>query len=283
MCLIIVCPPGHTPGREVLEETMKQNKDGSGWVMKGPKETFLAHKSATDTDKVLESFLAARKSNPQTWCLWHSRIATRGTKGNDDNVHPFRVPNRPWMMAHNGSLDLYDLPMPGDVFCHRSDSRIFAEDCLPNWHWTDMLAQQEDLEKYIGTSKIVVISSQREKKRPVLILNESKGTWDKDDHCWYSHTIYVSTFNRTNHYSGDTYFNRPPGPNTEWAAQREAREAAEKERKKKADQEELDRAVKALTEIEGEEETYVADWAAIAKAVENGNAQDQDELEAGVC
>ena len=61
---------------------------------------------------------------------------------------------------------------------------------MPKWHWRELYAHQTDLEKYVGASKIVLLSAGKEPKRPVFILNESKGIWDKDDQCWYSHTLY---------------------------------------------------------------------------------------------
>jgi hypothetical protein len=173
------------------------------------------------------------------------------------------------MMAHNGTLDFYDLPIPSRVFCERSDSRIFAEDCLPNWHWQDLHSKQADLEKYIGNSKIVIISAQREQVRPVFILNEAKGIWDKDDHCWYSHTIYVQP--PRNPAWESPYHPKPPEPAWKQHETYLAREAREK-REREA---ELEAAIKAATEDPERDEGngYVTDWDAISKAVANGSVE----------
>jgi glutamine amidotransferase len=146
------------------------------------------YKTVDDT-KALATFLDARQANPQTWAIWHSRIATQGQLV-DDNCHPFAIPGRPWAMAHNGMLDLSDPPVRarrGAV--ERSDSRILAEDHLSLATWADLRADLADWEHWLGGSKVVLLSSRKERGGPVLIMNEDQGEWI--DGCWHSHGPYA--------------------------------------------------------------------------------------------
>ena len=93
MCLIIVCPPGHTPEKEVFVETIAQNHDGSGWAMRNG-NTIISGKSAKDTE-ILDDFLAAREAHPQEWAMWHSRLASQGTKARTTTSILSRYPTAP--------------------------------------------------------------------------------------------------------------------------------------------------------------------------------------------
>lgn len=148
-------------------------------------------KSVEDT-RVLSTFLAARAEHPQTWAVWHSRIATQGQLVRE-NCHPFLVPGRPWAMAHNGILPLSDPPTIRRGGIERSDSRILAEDHLSLAHWRHIRSGQDEWEEWLGSSKVVLLSSEKERGGPILILNERLGTWQ--DGCWHSHGkyTYVST------------------------------------------------------------------------------------------
>ena len=184
MCVIIVCPPGKDPGVDMLCDAMWDNEDGSGFAIRHD-GTITVVRSHDDMQHVLDEWQRLRAKYPTAWAVWHSRLATHGGI-NMDNVHPFNVPNRPWILAHNGIMPLNDGPLPDR---DRSDSRILAEDHVSHMTWGTIQARQGEFETWLRGDKVVIMSERREKGGPVIILNESKGYWDKDG-CWYSTTIY---------------------------------------------------------------------------------------------
>ena len=184
MCLIIVCPPGKTPDLDDIIDATLENPDGSGWCMR-VNGTMEVVRSAEKVDHVIGSFMQARERWPNTWAVWHSRMATQG-KNVDENTHPFKVPGQPWQLVHNGIMPLSDGPRHSRGVC-RSDSRIFAEDHVSEMTWDEMRnSDRKGLEDWLGWNKVVILSERREVGGPCLILNEDLGNWD-DDGCWYSH------------------------------------------------------------------------------------------------
>ena len=192
MCLAIVCPPGKTPDLDVIIDATIENPDGSGWCMRvnGGMEMV---RSAHSIDHVIGSFMQARERWPDAWAVWHSRLATQG-QNTDDNTHPFAVPDRPWMLVHNGIMPLSDGPRCGG-WTGRSDSRIFAEDHISEYTWEGLHEGRSALEGWLGHNKVVILSERREEYGPCLILNEDSGLWDAEDGCWYSHGVDKTTCN----------------------------------------------------------------------------------------
>ena len=186
MCLIIACPPGKTPDLDVIIDATIENPDGSGWCMRvnGGMESV---RSAHSVDHVIGSFWQARERWPNTWAVWHSRLATQGHLV-DENTHPFQVTGKPWMLVHNGIMPLSDGPRTGGMY-GRSDSRIFAEDHISEYEWTELHKDKAELEGWLGSNKVVILSERREKYGPCLILNADLGVWDQVDGCWYSHSV----------------------------------------------------------------------------------------------
>lgn len=183
MCIIIVVPPGQVPDYENLLQATYENEDGSGWMMRTPQGIEIV-RSAKSIDHVVSTFWEARKRWPNSWAVWHSRLATHGYI-DDANTHPFIVPGTHWAMVHNGILPLSDGPFRSD----RSDSRIFAEDHLPTQTWAELKAGKKDIEHWLMGDKVVLMSGRKEKGGPVIIFNEDRGKWDADN-CWYSHPLY---------------------------------------------------------------------------------------------
>ena len=184
MCVAIVCPPGKDPGVDVLCDAMWDNEDGSGFAIRHD-GTITVVRSHDDMQYVLDEWQRLRAKYPMAWAVWHSRLATHGSI-NADNVHPFNVPGRPWVLAHNGIMPLNDGPLPDR---DRSDSRILAEDHVSRMTWGTIKAQRVAFERWLDSNKVVIMSARREKGGPVIILNESKGYWAADG-CWYSAPIY---------------------------------------------------------------------------------------------
>ncbi len=189
MCIIIVAPPGKVISMDDLEDAIYENSDGAGYMIR-VNGKLIIERSALRPDKVVATFDRLQYRYRDSWKVFHARLATQGTM-TDVNTHPFNVPGTPWALAHNGILDLGDGP-----WSDRSDSRIFAEDHVANVTWQMLHDTKEKTEKWLGGSKVVILSSKKERNGPCLILNERLGYWSKGNGCWYSHTLYGSKWYR---------------------------------------------------------------------------------------
>lgn len=198
VCIIVVCPPGKTPERRTLLDCMKDNRDGSGYAIRTP-HGIRTGRSARDAERMLGDFELLRAEYPQSWAIWHSRIATHGTL-TDDNTHPFRIPGRPWVLAHNGVMDLHDGPFDRR---QRSDTRIMVEDIFSAVTWADLLECKDSVETWLGSDKVVIMSERKERGGPVVIYNEDRGTWAEDDGCWYSRWMWRPSKHYASSYWAD--------------------------------------------------------------------------------
>ena len=190
MCIILVCPPGRTPDFDNIVQATYENEDGSGWMIRAPHGIEIV-RSARNIEHVISTFTEARAMWPDSWAVWHSRLATHG-QIDDANTHPFVIPGTNWAMVHNGILPLSDGPFRHD----RSDSRILAEDHLSAATWREMREHKATIETWLQGDKVVVMSGSKEKGGPVIIFNEKRGEWDPVDNCWYSHPLYWPKYSR---------------------------------------------------------------------------------------
>lgn len=176
MC-IIVFRPSDKPQvpLETLEICWNNNSDGCGFAYCDG-DRLRVHKFLT-----FETFV-------QTWetvrgmespFLYHFRIKTHGLV-NLDNCHPFRI-DRDHVFAHNGVIS--DCAEVGNSM---SDTALFKTRILSKLPkgWFDDFGTRTLIENYIGSSKIVVLTSDRKHK----IYNEPKGEWS--DGIWYSNSGY---------------------------------------------------------------------------------------------
>lgn len=182
------------PRREDIETACANNPDGFGFAIRINDTIFTSR--GLDKDRVIKKFFALKEAYPESDAMFHARLATHGTI-NSENCHPFRVQgDKRLVLAHNGIL-----PMQVPVKGKRSDTRIFADDILPamgieildNYH--DRVA----LEDWLGTNKMVIMSTHPALKENYYILNEQHGF--DDNGVWYSNCSYqpykynYSTFN----------------------------------------------------------------------------------------
>ena len=195
MCVIVVMPPNKTVDFDNLLQCTYENDDGSGWVIRTPHGLEM-YRSAKEIDSVISTFIAARAKWPNSWAVWHSRLATHGTI-EDVNTHPFMVPGQDWAMVHNGILPLSDGPFKSD----RSDSRILAEDHFSGQDWATLRENKTHVERWLSGDKVVLISGPKQKGGPVIIFNEKRGDWDKTDDCWYSHPLYWPQWKKSYGYN----------------------------------------------------------------------------------
>lgn len=207
MCLLVVCDAGSTPSREELLQGACRNPDGFGFAIMA--EGGIISERTMSAKKSIDRFLELRAQYPDSYAMWHCRIATQGVK-NEGNCHPFQVggDSRTYL-AHNGMLSL---PMYEDD--RRSDTRLFAEEVLPAMGGVAALDNPQVyhiLEKWAVGSKIVVMTVDPAAKFNLYILNEKSGEWDKDGVCWsntYHRPVPEKPYyarNYTSAYDSDYY------------------------------------------------------------------------------
>jgi predicted glutamine amidotransferase len=171
------------PRREDIETACVNNPDGFGFAIR-INDTILTSRGL-DKDRVIDKFFALKEAYPNSDAMFHARLATHGTI-NTENCHPFRVQgDKRLVLGHNGIL-----PMQVPTNGKRSDTRIFADDILPAMgiEILDSYADRTALEDWLGTNKIVVMSTHPALKKDYYILNEQHGV--DNDGVWYSNCSY---------------------------------------------------------------------------------------------
>lgn len=187
MCLLCFVPPKATPKRKHLENACKNNPDGFGFAFLTDKG-FIVERSMS-ADALLTKFYKLRKQYRNAPALFHARLATHGTK-NLSNCHPFYVAgSKKTLLAHNGILPVNI--GQGDT---RSDTKVFAEDYLKHLgiEQLDDPIGYDIISEYCRGSKLVILNLDGRLQYQWYIINESSGTYDDKDKCWYSNTGYKS-------------------------------------------------------------------------------------------
>jgi glutamine amidotransferase len=173
--------PGFTPTREELYNAAEANPHGFGFAFL-TNDTILTGRGM-DATEVIERFLRIRSGMPDVWAMFHTRYTTHGTTSKS-NCHPFRVGGSPdIVLAHNGVLPL----SPAD---NRSDTRMFAEDWLPELglEALDDETTYAWLEHWAAGSKVAIFSNSPLLEKNVYILNEHLGHWKEG--IWWSNYSY---------------------------------------------------------------------------------------------
>jgi hypothetical protein len=149
---------------------------------------FIVERSMR-ADDLLEKFYKLRKKHRNAPALFHARLATHGTK-NLSNCHPFYVAgSKKTLLAHNGIL-----PVNIEQGDPRSDTKVFAEDYMKHLG----IKQLDDpigydiITEYCRGSKLVILNQDNRLTYQWYIINESSGTWEDSDKCWYSNLGYRS-------------------------------------------------------------------------------------------
>lgn len=190
MCILMYYSPGAMPIREHLQNGCDNNPDGFGWaIVTFSNEILMGH--SMDAETAIAEFLAVRAKHPENTAIFHARIATAGSV-DKYNCHPFRVNGRKDMvLAHNGILP-YCQPEKGD---RRSDTRILAEDVMMQrfGDLDDDKVNRAVFEEWVGNSKVIVLTTDREFAFQSYIFNQQMGIWLFDDDgkdIWYSNSSY---------------------------------------------------------------------------------------------
>ena len=178
MCMLTFFPPDVDPDTDRLWNGTITNNDGHGFAIVTPHEIIV--RKDMNPDRLIDQFADMRK-HFRGPALFHSRFATDGAIGNHNN-HPFYVGNDPLtVVGHNGII-MRSLPRKGDW---RSDTRIFAERDLPQRNLNRQRSRNR-LAKWIGASKLVILSASDDYPFDYLIVNERDGIWA--DGIWYSNS-----------------------------------------------------------------------------------------------
>lgn len=183
MCLLIYASPGSTPTKKALRTAGANNPDGFGFAF-ALGHRIVRHRSM-NLDETVELFHEMRAEHPKAHALFHLRITTHGGT-NLDNCHPFMVDDG-IVLGHNGMLPIKEKD-------GKSDTRQFAEEWLPNLGVKEVLdnpAEFAELEKFARGSKLCILSVDKRLDKPVYLVNEGDGHWDKG--VWYSNNSYKYT------------------------------------------------------------------------------------------
>lgn len=189
MCILSYLAPGIDVDMEGLYNGGISNPDGHGWALTGDEYVMVG--KSLDLNEALDDFAAARKANPGSHALFHSRWATHGAI-TTDNVHPFYVrgQGQQTVVGHNGILPRAAHPAKGDG---RSDTRKFADEILSTrYRRLDKARAFTALENWIGNgNKLVILTTHGRYRRNAYIVNEHLGVWDKNTGIWHSNDAYL--------------------------------------------------------------------------------------------
>lgn len=188
MCLLVVSSPNSTPKKSQLQVAACNNPHGFGYAIIANGQIITGR--GMSSKKMISQFLELRKQYPNGYAMFHARYATHGVK-NEQNCHPFQVGGRTdTYLAHNGILDIKI--NNGDK---RSDTRVFAEDTLPNIGGVKALDDENVLKlvsKWALGSKIAILTTDPEAEYDCYIINEDAGHWDNEGN-WWSNSTYIKS------------------------------------------------------------------------------------------
>lgn len=183
MCLLIVAKPNSTPKKKSLVCACDSNPHGFGFAFHTGSKIYTFH--SLDADQAIENFFKMRSKYPEAWAMFHARYATHGSV-KLENCHPFNVgSDKKTILGHNGILPI--VPSLGD---DRTDSQLFADEFLPAFGLESLDDANffDELEEFIGGSKIAIFTTDSRLENQIYILNENLGHWVKG--VWYSNNSY---------------------------------------------------------------------------------------------
>lgn len=198
MCMLCVMSPGVTPTREKLENSALNNPDGFGFAIAIPEENRIHVETTMNPDSSINRFLEMRALYPDTFAMWHARLATHGST-NIDNCHPFRVGgDSRSVLAHNGIL-----PVLIDAGDKRSDTRVFAEDVLPAFGGVTALDNPQIanvMEEFCAGSKVCILTLEPEAENICYVINQDAGKFDESGVWWSNDSCELRSY----YYGGTT-------------------------------------------------------------------------------
>ena len=197
MCLLMVTM-GQIPDYNSIVNASNNNPDGFGYAIHYG-DRIITSRGMTAQKTIDKFFDALEGAGTDFVAMYHARITTHGDSI-IENAHPFRVGGRKdIILGHNGMLPIH--PKQGD---RRSDTRIFAEDILPNLgvESLDNNDSFKRLEGWAAGSKLAILSNAPELRDSVYIVNEDLGDWDEN--VWWSNSSYKHSYT----FYGSGYYSR---------------------------------------------------------------------------
>lgn len=184
MCLLTFLPDGVMPDPDALHRGAERNPDGHGLAIVAGDQLIVRRGMSPHT--MIDKLVRLRRRYPAGPALFHSRLATHGTRSLA-NCHPFAVDgDRRTVLAHNGILPSRVQPTKADP---RSDTRIAAEEFRARFGPPHQARVRRRLERWITPfNRIVILTVDPAFTRQAFILNEHAGTWH--DGTWYSNHDY---------------------------------------------------------------------------------------------
>lgn len=208
MCMLCVITPGVTPSRDKLENSALNNPDGFGFAIAIPEENRIHVETTMNPDTSINRFLEMRAMYPDTYAMWHARLATHGLT-NIDNCHPFRVGGDSLtVLAHNGIL-----PVLMEKSDKRSDTRIFAEDVLPAMggvHALDNEQMFNVMEEFCSGSKVCILTLDPKAKYSCYVINEKSGNFDSDGVWWSNDSCSLNYYTSAGFNYGNKWSSSQP-------------------------------------------------------------------------
>lgn len=184
------------PKRYQLEKACRNNPDGFGWAVLVGTE-IIQGKSMNSEEAIDDYYSVLGKAGDSMRAhFFHARIATHGAK-DIKGCHGFEVADSDGqsVLCHNGILPVYISKNDW-----RSDSRIFAEDVIPEIVGSvgnlPYGRYYEVLDGFVegSGSKVVILTTEIE-DQPLIIMGERLGHWVKESGLWWSnHTYEYSTY-----------------------------------------------------------------------------------------
>jgi len=197
VCLLMVTM-GQVPDYNSIVNASNNNPDGFGYAIHYGDRIITSR--GMNAQKTIDKFFDALEGAGTDFvAMYHARITTHGDSI-IENAHPFRVGGRKdIILGHNGMLPIH--PKKGD---RRSDTRIFAEDILPNLGVESLDSNDsfKRLEGWAAGSKLAILSNAPELRDSVYIVNEHLGDWDEN--VWWSNSSYKHSYT----FYGSGYYSR---------------------------------------------------------------------------